>query len=63
MASNAKSRARSEANKTRSDDKITKILADIRKIVSSREERVCHYVGGGQAYTTLKNRPGAAKIK
>lgn len=63
MASNTESRARGEANKAKANDKISKILADIRKIVSSREERVRHYIPSGQAYTTLKNEVGAAKIR
>lgn len=63
MASNAKSRARSEANRTKADSKFAKILADFNKILSSGETYVRHYIPSGQAYTTLKNEVGAAKIR
>ncbi len=63
MASNSKSRARSEANKAKRDTVFEKVLEDIRKVLASPEARIRHYIPSGQPYTTLKNEVGAAKIK
>lgn len=53
MASNSKSRARSKENKAKGDAKFEKVLADIRKVLSTGD-LPSHYVGGGQPFTRGK---------
>ena len=50
MASNAKSKARSKANKDKRDGKFVKLLSDIHKVIDVEELRP-HYVGSGQDFT------------
>lgn len=55
MASNAKSRQRSKANKAKGDSKFTKMLTDIKKVLSTGD-LPSHYVAGGQPFTRGKNK-------
>ncbi len=56
MASNKKSRARSEKNKTKANNKFVNVLVAIDKVFRTGEELRPHYVGRGQSITRGKGK-------